>query len=177
MRDLKAYNRAYYLKHRERIKARAARYRLEQPERAAAAVRAWYGTEEGKQRRREYFKAYVKGDVFKRCAADSRARNKIKLRAKGKRYREAFPAKNCEKSNRRRAVKLRVTPRWITAIDRCLIAELYELANASSVQTGVKHHVDHIVPLMGRTVTGLHVPSNLQVVPAGYNLSKSNHFS
>lgn len=57
------------------------------------------------------------------------------------------------------------------------IAALYKLANHLTKTTGIPHHVDHIVPINNPHVCGLHVPANLQVIPASENLSKGNSFT
>lgn len=76
---------------------------------------------------------------------------------------------------RRLSLLLRM-PKWLTVDDRNQIASFYKKAVALSNGTGVPHQVDHIVPLQGKLVSGLHVPWNLQVIPASENFSKSNRF-
>jgi hypothetical protein len=78
------------------------------------------------------------------------------------------------KSAKRRAKKLNATPSWLTVEDFNKIEELYICAKMFKLYTGQEYHVDHIVPLQGKNICGLHVPWNLQVIPAKENLSKSN---
>lgn len=66
------------------------------------------------------------------------------------------------------------TPSWLTSGQKQDIAAIYEHMRDCKAVTGEDYHVDHIVPLKGETVCGLHVPWNLQVMPADVNISKSN---
>jgi hypothetical protein len=68
----------------------------------------------------------------------------------------------------------RATPTWLTHAHRKEIRATYIAAAERSESTGVKHHVDHVVPLRGKTVCGLHVPWNLQIIPAAENMKKRN---
>lgn len=74
----------------------------------------------------------------------------------------------------RRALELQATPSWLTESQKLHIECRYSLATMFSNNTGEPYHVDHIIPLNGKTVCGLHVPWNLQVIPAKENLRKSN---
>jgi hypothetical protein len=60
----------------------------------------------------------------------------------------------------------RATPPWVTAR---AVKDIYAACPEG-------HHVDHIVPLKHKLVCGLHVPENLQHLPAADNLAKSNKF-
>ena len=74
----------------------------------------------------------------------------------------------------RRAIKLQATPFWLTKEQKREIRAFYIEAARLTKETGIKHQVDHIVPLQGKTVTGLHVPWNLQILTASQNAAKGN---
>jgi len=56
------------------------------------------------------------------------------------------------------------------------ILAIYRKARQMTIETGVQHHVDHIIPLHGQTISGLHVPKNLRVITAEENRRKYNHY-
>jgi hypothetical protein len=88
-------------------------------------------------------------------------------------------AKNPGKINtyaaKRRSSKADRTPPWLASEQHEQILAFYTMAVTLS-NSGESYHVDHIIPLRGRTVSGLHVPWNLQVLTQTDNLKKNNHF-
>ena len=76
----------------------------------------------------------------------------------------------------RRALKMQRTPKWLTEIDKERIQNEYQLAALQTKITGKPWHVDHIIPLQGDLVSGLHVPSNLMAILGSDNISKNNNF-
>jgi len=77
-------------------------------------------------------------------------------------------------TNVRRKRHRQATPKWLSSEQRAQIRALYQAAAALTKGTGVPHEIDHVVPLAGDNVCGLHVPWNLQVVPMPLNRRKSN---
>ena len=114
--------------------------------------------------------------------------NQEKVKARGKAWREANQenSKAYREANKdrlsanwakRHASKLQRTPSWLTSDDFKWIEWYYRHAKVMEARWGETYHVDHIHPLQGDTVSGLHVPSNLQVIPASENLVKNNKFT
>lgn len=90
----------------------------------------------------------------------------------GSEWKKTNSGKVAAYSAKRRSIKLNATPDWLTEGMLSDIAGLYK----ESSEKDSPHHVDHIVPLQGENVCGLHVPWNLQVIPAEDNLRKSNRY-
>jgi hypothetical protein len=99
------------------------------------------------------------------------AANPERVKAHAKAGRQKNKHKEAAKVQARNALKLKATPVWA---DKSAILRMYENARYLTEVTGFEHHVDHIVPLRGAQVCGLHVENNLRVVPAYINLRKGN---
>lgn len=97
-------------------------------------------------------------------------------KAAKKRYAQANKGKLAAKSRKYMLAKLQRTPAWLTPDDLWLIEQAYEIAALRTKLFGFPWQVDHIFPLHGRVVSGLHVPHNLQVIPGSENRAKSNRY-
>lgn len=140
----KAASAAHYKKNKTKANARSRAWAKVNPESAREAERAWH------------------------------ARNKENVAAYNKAWAQANPHMKNAAEARRRSAKLLRTPGWLTAEDFAAIEFTYAWAKVLEASTGIPHHVDHVYPLQGRYVSGLHVPANLQVLTASENRSKHN---
>lgn len=101
---------------------------------------------------------------------DYYAENKGRICAAKKSWLTANPAARAEWERTRQARKLKAMPAWA---NREAIKEVYREAARRTAETGIKHSVDHFYPLQGKTVCGLHVETNLQVITLVENLKKN----
>ena len=100
------------------------------------------------------------------CDKERYARDKDWKNVQKKGYYENNKELFIEKSRHRQLAKKNRTPAWA---DRAAIKEIYKNCPEG-------HHVDHVIPLQGKTVSGLHVETNLQYLTAEENLKKGNKF-
>lgn len=156
-----AINKKYDEKNREKRSEYAKQYRKANPEKIEELAKAW--AEENPEK----IKAYAQ-----KASVAWRERNPEYHKVHYKTNKERYVAARAK----RRAAQEAATPAWLTAIDKAMIQEMYDVSEARYIQTGIKHHVDHIVPINGKGVAGMHVPWNLQVITAHENLSKGWRF-
>lgn len=132
-----------------------------------AVVSAWQKTPNGRTKHAENSKRWR--NVPKNKASHARAVNRWQYSERGKARRRIIGANY-------HASKLHRTPPWLTESQLAEISQFYEWAKELQWLSNQPLEVDHIVPLQGKNVCGLHVPWNLQILPQDLNRRKSNSF-
>lgn len=113
-------------------------------------------------------------DVKVEKVKDWRKNNPDKCKEYSKKCYENNKERSFANSAKYRARKRNAVPPWLNEDMKQQIESLFKKAKELTVKTGIPHEVDHIIPLMGKTVSGLHVPWNLQVLNRFDNRSKKN---
>ncbi len=103
-----------------------------------------------------------------------RDENPEKMKASKRNWLKNNLAKNAASAMLYHTSKKNRTPPWLTKEHLKQIEEFYVLSAKLTKETGVRYSVDHIMPLQGKTSSGLHVPWNLQVITMSENSSKGN---
>jgi len=136
--------------------------------------------------RADYFAEYNRSEAgqeakqryYEKNRAQVIARAQARPAAEKQAYKSTYKQNNPDlykalTSFRRRRFR-NATPQWLTHKQKSEIRQLYRIAITMSQTTGERYVVDHIVPLQGDAVCGLHVPWNLRVITQEENLKKSN---
>lgn len=144
--------------------------------RVAAYGKAYRGqnAEATKQRLAAYASSDRGKAVISAIKVRSYLRNPGAVKSRVSRWRKNNPHKRALQTARRKACELQAMPEWANTEE---IENFYVWARIISRVSGVPHHVDHIVPLQGRNVCGLHCDGNLQILTAEENCRKGNKFA
>ena len=97
--------------------------------------------------------------------------NRDKAISATKRWKANNPARVLAMNAQRQSHVRMATPSWV---DREQLQAVYDECKRLESETGIRHDVDHIIPLRGKNVCGLHVPWNLRAIPRTENQKKSN---
>lgn len=152
----KIYNKEYVARNKEKLEIQWAEYRSKNKDKAKVYISVWQKQNADKVSKNN--KAYTSRypDRVKARHLEYSKNNRDKYNAATTKYRTA---------------KAQRTAPWA---DEGAIKAIYKEAARITKETGIPHHVDHIVPLQGKTVSGLHWEGNLQILTGSDNQSKGN---
>ena len=90
---------------------------------------------------------------------------------------EAIRGMKVTQTAKRRAKIKQVQPTWRDVeLDGFVFMEAARLCKLRETTFGFKWHVDHVIPLNGKLVSGFHISDNIQVIPASVNMAKHAKF-
>lgn len=157
----KAWQKAYTQRNREKAYQKVKEWRAANPDKWA-------------EQHKRYAARYPEKIVAKVLAW--KERNPEKAAEVSRKSRQKHAARVLANKAKYRAAKLQATPSWLNKGHWFEIGCVYLYRDALK-RVGLDYHVDHVVPLQGKKVSGLHVPENLQVIPAKQNRLKNNHYA
>ena len=148
------------------------------PEKVKAIMKKYYQNNKDKFQEYDKIRYSANKENIKANVVMWRKINSDKVKIFQKSWRDSNRAKCNALAAKRRASQLQATPSWLTFEHFIEIEQFYidtkELQWLSDPTDPLE--VDHIVPLQGNNVCGLHVPWNLQIIPMSKNRSKSNKY-
>lgn len=170
----------YYQENKEKIlayvKVQGKLYRQANPEKRAANSRKWKLNNKEKIHQFEKARRKMAPEKFRAAVRKSYYKHRDKSLLKNKNWRDKNKGRVNYHTSKRKADMLLRTPKWVGTEEKWLIEQAYELAAMRTKMFGFSWHVDHIIPMRGKYVSGLHVPTNLQVIPGIENIRKKNKF-
>lgn len=145
--ERKAQKRAEYQRNKPKYIARAEKWAKDNPEKR----KAYFEREDVKEKLRSKTRKWA-------------SKNREKKKILDREYAQKNPDIVRSYKAKRRAKVRNATPAWLTKDHFDAIKAIYAEAERLTKETGIRYEVDHIVPLNGRTVSGLHVPWNLRAI-------------
>lgn len=168
------YGRNYRENNRETLNEKSREWRLSHKEQTKQNWEDYYAKNKDTLtvKRKLYYE--TNRDALLEKSKEYRVKNKEALSERDKIWRQNNRHIKTALERKRQAQKIQATPSWLTPEHHAEILAIYKEAARLTKETGIPHHVDHIVPLRSKVVCGLHVPWNLQILTATENLRKGN---
>lgn len=158
------------------VQIQSVQWRKDNPEKYTASTRKWLTNNRKIHGTRVRRWQDANKDKVKTDAKAWGQANPSKLAAKKRRWAAKNPAAYTAAAVRSVIKRAHRVPKWLTEDDKWMIREAYSLAKLRTKMFGFIWEVDHIIPLRGEFVSGLHVPTNLQVIPKAVNRAKRNFY-
>jgi hypothetical protein len=167
------YRKKYYKQNKEKEQSQQQQYRKENKTELSLKAKTYQVS--NKDRISDYQKQYRvdNEDKLREQKEEYYLDNIEYFKEKNKQYREDNPEKMRFHNANYRAAKLRATVKYADINE---MSKFYEEAHRLTKETGIPHEVDHIIPLQGKNVSGLHVETNMQVITESENSKKNNKF-
>ena len=163
-------------KNPEKYNGHTKKWRKANPDKVSASSKLWRKNNPEKDKAKK--KRWVENNPEKVKVVNKKSRTKHKEQRKidNKEWQKKNPGKCNALNAKRHAAKLQRTPPWLTKEQYEEIEQIYELAKELQWLSEESLEVDHIIPMQGKNVSGLHVSWNLQILPKSINCSKNNNF-
>lgn len=152
----KVWAHIHYINNSEEYKDRSKKWMEDNPEAYQNRISEYLAKPEVQKRARARTKEWV-------------AANPERKRQQDREFTEKNRGRVTSYKGRYRAARRNATPPWLTPEHMEEIRKVYDEARRLSLETGIPYEVDHIVPLSGKIVSGLHVPWNLRAIPKTEN--------
>jgi hypothetical protein len=158
----------------ECVKIQTSEWKNNNPEKQKHAMRKWWENNKETHNGRVKNWQAANPEKVKETAKLWVAANPEKVAEKTKRYRQRHPDQTTAWAAASVAKRSKRVPNWLTPDDKWMLKEAYSLAKLRTRLFGFVWEVDHVFPLRGSFVSGLHVPTNIQVIPKALNRAKRN---
>ena len=168
---IKEYQAKYRANNLEKIKEKRAKYRANNLEKIKEYKAKYYANNQEKLKERASKYYTNNAEKIKEQQAKWYANNPEKAKEQASKWQANNPEKVAAIAASRRVILGNASVPWA---DQDKIREFYKERDRLTKETGIQHHVDHIYPLKGKDVTGLHHEDNLQILTAEENIRKGN---
>ena len=159
----------------ECLKIQSVVWREANPEKHVASMKKWWSANKDLHNVRVKRWQNLNKNKIREAAKLWAKNNPDKMKAKALRHRKKYPDAYTARAVESVASRAKRVPKWLTSGEKWMMKEAYHLSKLRTKVFGFVWEVDHIIPLRGATVSGLHVPSNLQVIPKVQNRQKRNY--